>query len=129
MLKTVEAIQADSATIDVDRAAIDELKKQRDGHNANAISEQHEAIKAELDEIKQEEDGLYMTRSQLFEERRSLQQEIDILFSERRESTLRFREANEQYYEQFDEGSARGADWKCMQTEAEEEKKRKARVL
>ena len=127
--KTVENFQADSAAIDADRAAIDELKKQLDGHNANAISEQYEAIKAQLDEIKQEEDGLYMTRSQMFEERRWLQQEIDTLFSERRESALRFREANEQYYERFDEGSARGAERKRTQREAEEEEKRKARVL
>ena len=127
--KTVESFQVDSAAIDADRAVIDELKKRLDNHDANAISEQYETIKAELDEIKQEEDELYITRSQLFEERRLLQQEIDSLFSERRESTWRFREANEQYYGQFDEGSARGADRKRTQREAEEEEKRKARVL
>jgi len=129
MRKTVESFKADSDAIDADRAAVEELKKQLDDPEAKAISERYDAIKAELDEIKKEEDELYANRSQLFEERTSLQQQVEALFAERRESTARFREANDRYYEKLNEDRARRAERRRAQREAEEEEKRKARVL
>jgi hypothetical protein len=129
MRKTVESFKADSDAIDADRAAVEDLKKQLDDPEAKAISERYDAIKAELDEIKKEEDELYANRSQLFEERTSLQQQLDALFAERRESTARFREANDRYYEKLNEERARRAERRRAQREAEEEEKRKARVL
>ncbi|KAI9512183.1 hypothetical protein F5148DRAFT_1273820 [Russula earlei] len=89
----------------------------------------YDTIKAELDEIKKEEDELYANRSQLFEERSSLQQQIDAFFAERRESTSRFREANDRYYAKLNEDRARRAEQRRLQKEAEEEEKRKARAL
>lgn len=127
--KTVENFQAESDAIDADRAAIDELKKQLDDPEAKAISERYDAIKAELDEIKKEEDELYANRSQLFEERNTLQQQVDALFMERRESTARFREANDRYYAKLNEDRARRAERRRAQKEAEEEEKRQARVV
>jgi hypothetical protein len=127
--KTAETLQADSAAIDADRAAVEELKKQLDNSEAKAISERYEAIKAELDEMKKEDDEFYAIRSQLFEERRSLQQDLDALFFEQRESTLRFREANNRYYETLDEDYSLRADRARAQKEAEEHERRKARVI
>ena len=129
MRKTVESFKADSDAVDADRAAVEEFKKQLDDPEAKAISERYDAIKAELDEIKKEEDELYANRSQLFEERTSLQQQVDALFAERRESTARFREANDRFYEKLNEDRARRAERRRAQREAEEEEKRKARVL
>ena len=129
MRKTVESFKANSDSIDADRAAVEELKKQLDDPEAKAISERYDAIKAELDEIKKEEDELYANRSQLFEERTSLQQQLDALFAERRESTARFREANDRFYEKLNEDRARRAERWRAQKEAEEEEKRNARVL
>jgi hypothetical protein len=129
MRKTVESFKADSDAIDADRAAVDELKKQLDDPEAKAISERYDAIKAQLDEIKKEEDEVYANRSQLIEERQSLQQELDVLFAERRESTVQFREANDQYYEKINEDRARRAERRRAQKESEEEEKRKARAI
>jgi hypothetical protein len=128
MRKTVESFKADSDAIDADRAAVDELKKQLDDPEAKAISERYDAIKAQLDEIKKEEDEVYANRSQLVEERQSLQQQLDGLFAERRESTVQFRSANDQYYEKINEDRARRAERRRAQKETEEEEKRKARA-
>ena len=127
--RTVEGFQAVSDVIDADRAAVEELKKQLDDPEAKAISERYDAIKAELDEIKKEEDELYANRSQLFEERNALQHQIDALFMERRESTARFREANDRYYVKLSEDRARRAERRRAQKEAEEEEKRQARAI
>jgi len=127
--KTVENFKADSDAIDADRAAVEELKKQLDDPEAKAMSERYDAIKAELDEIKKEDDELHADRSRLFDERSALQQQIDALFSERRESAARFREANDRYYTKLNEDRARRAERLRAQKEAEEEEKRKARIL
>jgi hypothetical protein len=127
--KTVENFKADSDAIDMDRMAVEELKKQLDDPEAKAMSERYDAIKAELDEIKKEDDELYADRSRLLDERSALQQQIDALFKERRESAARFREANDRYYTKLNEDRARRAERLRAQKEAEEEEKRKARIL
>ncbi|KAI9448202.1 hypothetical protein H4582DRAFT_1899176 [Lactarius indigo] len=127
--RTVESFQADSDAIDADRAAVEELKKQLDDPEAKAVSERYEAIKAELDEIKKEEDELYANRSKLFDERTALQEQIDALLRERRESSAQFREANDRFYTKLNEDRARRAERARAQREAEEDEKRKARVL
>jgi hypothetical protein len=127
--RTVEGFQAESDAIDADRAAVEELKKQLDDPESKAVSERYDNIKAELDEIKKEEDELYANRSQLFEERNTLQQQVDALFLERRESTTRFREANDRFYAKLNEDRARRAERRRAQKEAEEEEKRQARVI
>jgi hypothetical protein len=127
--RTVETFQAESDAIDADRAAVEELKKQLDDPEAKATSERFDTIKAELDEIKKVEDELYAKRSELFDERTVLQEQIDALLRERRESAARFREDNDRYYAKLNEDRARRAARARDQREAEEEEKRKARAL
>ncbi|KAH8999278.1 hypothetical protein EDB92DRAFT_2006750 [Lactarius akahatsu] len=119
--RTVESFQADSDAIDADRAAVEELKKQLDDPEAKAISERYDAIKAETE--------LYANRSKLFDERTALQEQIDALLRERRESSAQFREANDRFYTKLNEDRARRAERARAQREAEEEEKRKARAL
>jgi hypothetical protein len=127
--RTVETFKADSDAIEADRAAVEELKKQLDDPEAKAISERYDAIKAELDEIKKEDDELHADRSKLYDERSALQQQIDALWNERRESTSRYREANDRFYTKLNEDRARRAERSRAQKEAEEAEKRKARTL
>ena len=75
-----------SHAIGANRATVKELKKELDDPEAKAISERYDAIKAQLNEIK-EEDELYANRSQLFEERMSVQQQLDVLFAKQTESS------------------------------------------
>jgi len=58
-----------------------------------------------------------------------VQQQLDALFSERRESNARFREANDRFYTKLSEDRARRAEQRRKQKEAEDEEKRQARVL
>ena len=75
-----------SHAIGANRATVEELKKELDDPEAKAISERYDVIKAQLNEIK-EEDELYANRSQLFEERMSVQQQLDVLFAKQTESS------------------------------------------
>ena len=67
----LRASQADSDAIGANRIAVEELKKELDGPEEKVISERYDTFKAQLDEIK--EDELYANRSQLFDERTSIQ--------------------------------------------------------
>ena len=117
-----------SHAIGANRATVEELKKELDDPGAKAISERYDAIKAQLNEFK-EEDELYANRSQLFEERMSVQQQLDVLFAKQTESSPQFRKANGWYYEKVNEDMARRAKRQCVQKGAKKEGKKKARVL
>ena len=65
----------------------------------------------------------------MFDERNGLQEQIDALLRERRESTARFREANDRFYAKLNEDRARRAERARAQREADEEEKRKTRAL
>jgi hypothetical protein len=127
--KTVESFQADSDAIDAERAAVETLRKRLDDPEAKASSDRYDAIKAEWDEIKAEADEFYADRLKLVQERDSLQRLLDMLFSERRESTLRLHEANERYFAKVKEDRARRAEQRRVQREGEEGEKRKARAI
>ena len=123
--RVVEGFQAEQNSIEQDRAKIDELRKQLDDPAAKAVSERYDAIKAELDELKKESDELFAGRSKLFEERDNIQNEFNALLNERRESTQRFREANDQYWNKVNEDRARRAEQQRQQRIAEEARKKK----
>lgn len=108
--KTVESFQADSDTLDAERAAVEELKKQLDDLEAKATSERHDVIKVKEDEIETDLNA----NSKVFQGRLRRQ-----LFSEPRQSTSWFQEDNnERYYAKFNE--ERHAEWQRAQGEAED---------
>ncbi|KAF8592344.1 hypothetical protein K439DRAFT_1315666, partial [Ramaria rubella] len=123
--RTVESFQADQEAIEADRARTDELRKQLDDPEAKAVSERFDAIRAELDELKKESDEAYAGRNKLFEERNAFSAELDVLFSRKRESAQRYREATDRYYQKVNEERARRAERLKAQRAAEEEEKRK----
>ncbi|KAH7914348.1 hypothetical protein BJ138DRAFT_1133450 [Hygrophoropsis aurantiaca] len=122
--RTVENFQADQDSIEADRRAADELRKQLDDPESKAISDRYEVIKAELDELKKEADEAYAGRNKLFEERDGLQAQINALFNEKRESAQRFREANDRYWAKLNEDRARRAERARVQRAAEENQKK-----
>jgi len=122
--KIVERFQADDESIEADRRAADELRKQLDDPESKEISERYDAIKAELDGLKKEADEAYAGRSKLFEERDGLQAQINALFNEKRESTSRFREANDRYWTKVNEDRARRAE-RARKQRADEEAQKK----
>jgi hypothetical protein len=122
--RTVESFEAEQESIEADRRAADELRKQLDDPESRAMSDRFDAIKAELDELKKESDDAYAGRNKLFEERDSLQAEINTLYNAKRESSQRFRDANDRYWAKINEDRARRAEKMRAQRLAEETAKK-----
>lgn len=123
--RVVEGFQTEQDSIEQDRAKIDELRKQLDDPAFKTVSERYDAIKAELDELKKDSDEAFAGRAKLFEERDNIQNEINILFNEKRESSLRYRDANDQYWNKVNEDRARRSELQRQQRAAEEARKKK----
>ncbi|TRM67568.1 hypothetical protein BD626DRAFT_479165 [Schizophyllum amplum] len=118
--RTVESFQNDQASIEADRARLDELRQQLDDPDFKAASDRYDTIKAELDEIKKVEDVAYAGRSKLFAERDELQAEINTLYNQKRESTRLYRDANDRYWNKVNEDRARRAERARAQRAADE---------
>ncbi|KAJ7180093.1 hypothetical protein C8R43DRAFT_841777, partial [Mycena crocata] len=126
--RTVESFQADQEAIEKDRSAAEELRKQLDDPVAKAASERYDAIQAELAELKKEGDAAYAGRSKLFEERDTIQAELNTLFNEKRESSQRFRDINDRYWAKVNEDRAKRAERLRTQRAAEELQKKQERA-
>jgi hypothetical protein len=122
--RTVEGLQADEDTIQADRDAITELKKQLDDPEGKAMADRYDTIQAELDELKKQSDEVQATRGKLLDERTALQAELDILYNRKRESAHNFRAANDRFYAKLTEDRARRAERERAQRAAEEEAKK-----
>ncbi|KAG0709640.1 hypothetical protein DFH29DRAFT_993046 [Suillus ampliporus] len=118
--KIVEKFQAEQESIEADRQEAEQLKKLLDDPESKGISERYDTIKAELDELKKESDEAYAGRTKLFEERDGLQAQISALFNEKRESSQRFRDANDRHWAKMQEDRARRAERARTQRLAEE---------
>jgi hypothetical protein len=118
--RTVESFEAEQESIEADRRAADELRKQLDDPESKAVSDRFDAIKAELDELKKESDDAYAGRNKLFEERDSLQAEVNTLYNSKRDSAQRFRDANDRYWAKVNEDRARRAEKMRAQRQADE---------
>ena len=123
--RILEGFQADYDAIDKDKVKIEELRKELDDPEAQALSDRYDAIKAELDELKKESDDSYAGRTKLFEERDNIQNDLGSLFTEKRESAQRYREGNDRYWNKINEERAKRAERQRLQRAAEEAQKKK----
>lgn len=123
--RMVEGFQVEQDSIEAERAKADALRKELDDPEAKAISEKYEAITAELDQLKKEGDEAYANRSKLLDERTAFQQQLDVLYQQKRESAQAFREANDRYWSKVNEDKARRAERMRAQRAAEEQEKKK----
>lgn len=122
--RAVESFQADQESIEADRLAADELRKQLDDPESKAAFDRLDAVKAELDELKKEQDEAYAGRNKLFEERDLLQAELNTLFNSKRDSASRFRENNDRYWAKVNEDRARRAERQRAERQAAEQEKK-----
>ena len=123
--RTVEGFQADQESIEADRAAADELRKQLDDPESKAMSEKYDTIQTELDELKKAAEQSQEARNKLQDERTELQAQLDTLYNLKRESASRYREANDTFYQKLQEDRARRAERARAQREADEQAKKK----
>ncbi|KAH7887734.1 hypothetical protein F5I97DRAFT_2057419 [Phlebopus sp. FC_14] len=122
--KTLENFQATQDSIDTDRRAADELRKQLDDPDFKAMSERYDSIKAELDELKRMAAEANAGRTKLFDERDGLQAQINALFTEKRASAQRYQEEHDRYWIKVQEDRARRAEKLREQRAAEEAQKK-----
>lgn len=123
--RIVEGFQADQDAIEADRAKADEIRQQLDDPEAKAASERYDAIKAELDELKKEGDEAHASRSKLLDERTAIQGQLDELWTRKRESATRYKEANDKFYAKLNEDRARRIERQRAQRAEQEEAKKK----
>ncbi|RDX55655.1 hypothetical protein OH76DRAFT_1428793 [Lentinus brumalis] len=122
--RIVEGFQTEQESIEAERAKAEELRKQLDDPEAKAASERYDAIKAELDELKKEGDEAYASRSKLLDERTAIQAQLDELYSRKRESAQRYKDANDKFYTKLNEDRARRAERQRAERAAYEEAKK-----
>ncbi|KAF9534319.1 nuclear segregation protein Bfr1 [Crepidotus variabilis] len=125
--RILESFQADHEAVEGFKTKLDELRKELDDPAAKAVSERYDAIKAELDEIKKESDEAYAGRSKLFEERDSIQNQLNNLYNQKRESAQNYRDSNDRYWAKVNEDRARRAE-KARQQRLEEEATKKREI-
>nr|VWO95496.1 Salicylate biosynthesis isochorismate synthase (EC (Isochorismate mutase) [Ganoderma boninense] len=123
--RIVEGFQADQDAIEADRTKADEIRAQLDDPEAKAASERYDAIKAELDELKKEGDEAHASRSKLLDERTAIQGQLDELWTRKRESASRYKEANDKFYAKLNEDRARRIERQRAQRAEQEEAKKK----
>lgn len=123
--KAVESFQAEQASIDASKQAIDELRQQLDDPVAKAASERYDAIKGELDELQKQGDEAAAGRKKLFSERDSIQAQLTELFEKKRSLTQLYRDANDRHWQKVNEERQRRADKLRQQRAAEEVAKKK----
>ena len=124
-LRVVESFQAEQASIEADRAAVEELNKQIDDPVLKAASERYDAIKKELDEIKKTADEAAAGRNKLFKERDDIQAKLNEAYETKRASAAAFREANDRFYTKLNEDRQRRAERARAEKAAEEKAKKK----
>ena len=122
--RAVEGFQAEQATIDYEKEQAEQLRAQLDDPEAKAISERYETLNAELDDLKKKSDDAYANKSKLYDEQHALQAEVDELWSLKKESHQRFKEAGQKHWTKVKEDRARKAEWFRQQKETEEKQKR-----
>ncbi|KAF9055283.1 hypothetical protein BDZ89DRAFT_975662 [Hymenopellis radicata] len=123
--RTVEGFQSIQDSIETDRKTIEDLRKQLDDPDFKATSDRFDTIKAELDELKKEGDEAYAGRSKLFEERDDLQNQLNVLWTSKRESSQQYRDNNDRYWAKVNEDRARRAERARAQRAAEEAEKKR----
>ena len=122
--RTVEGFQAEQAAIDYAKEEEEQLRTQLDDPEAKAISDRYEKLKAEFDDLKRENDEAFANRNKLFDERNALQREIDTLWSLKKESYQRFKDAGDRYRVRFKEEQAKRSERLRQQKAAEEQQKK-----
>jgi len=122
--RTVENFQAEQAAIDHEKEEEAQLRAQLEDPEAKAVSERYEKLKAELDDLQRQSDEAFANRNQLFEERDALQREVDEFWSLKKESSQRYKAANDRHWAKSKEDQAKRAEKLRQQRAAEEQQKK-----
>ncbi|GAA5968039.1 hypothetical protein JCM3765_003563 [Sporobolomyces pararoseus] len=122
--KTVESFSTLQASIDNDKKKIDEVRALLDDPEQKKLDEKFKSIKKELDEVNKKMDEQSKSRDALFDERNTLSQQLDELFTKKKASAQNFRESNNKYYEKLNADRAKREEKRREERRAQEASKR-----
>ncbi|GAA6015531.1 hypothetical protein JCM11491_004384 [Sporobolomyces phaffii] len=122
--KTVESFGTLQSAIDSDKKKIDEVRALLDDPEQKKLDEQFKSIKRELDEVNKKMEEQSKGRDALFDERNTLSQQLDELFTKKKASAQNFREANNKYYEKLNSDRAKRDEKRREERRAHEASKR-----
>ncbi|CBQ70243.1 related to BFR1-Nuclear segregation protein [Sporisorium reilianum SRZ2] len=123
--KVVENFDTLQASIDADRAQVDQLKSTLDSPEAKALNKRYDEIKAELDAIQAEQDKQAGSRGKLLDQRTQLSSQLDALYQTRRDRQAAFRAANDTFYAKLNQERERRVQKQREERAAHEAEKRK----
>ncbi|CDR88259.1 related to BFR1-Nuclear segregation protein [Sporisorium scitamineum] len=123
--KVVENFDTLQASIDADRAKVDQLKSTLDSPEAKALNKRYDEIKAELDAIQAEQDKQAGSRGRLLDQRTQLSSQLDALYQSRRDRQAAFRAANDAFYAKLNQERERRLQKQREERAAHEAEKRK----
>lgn len=123
--RLIEGFQSQQEAIDAEKAKADAFRKQLDDPEFKAISERYDTIKTELDQLKKEGDEAYSSRNDLFDQRSTLQAELDVLWDKKKASAKEYREAQDIYWAKVKEDRERKAEKARSARRAAEDEKKK----
>ncbi|TKY85275.1 hypothetical protein EX895_006355 [Sporisorium graminicola] len=123
--KVVENFDSLQASIDADRAKVDQLRSTLDSPEAKALNKRYDEIKAELDAIQAEQDKQAGSRGKLLDQRTQLSSQLDALYQARRDRQAAFRAANDTFYAKLNQERERRVAKQREERAALEAEKRK----
>ncbi|KAN0059788.1 multicopy suppressor of BFA (Brefeldin A) [Thecaphora frezii] len=122
--RNVEALATMQASIDEDRAKVDQLKATLDDPESKALNKRYDEIKAELDEIQKEQEKAAGSRGKLLDQRTALSAQLDELYQQRRDRQAAFRAANDHFYQRLNAEREKRLEKQRAERQAAEEAKR-----
>ncbi|EGG06035.1 uncharacterized protein MELLADRAFT_43674 [Melampsora larici-populina 98AG31] len=116
--KLVDAFGPQQEAIEAEKAKVENLRKLLDDPENKNVNDRWAAIKEELDQINAKLNEANKGRDKLFEERNQLQDTLTELFTKKRESATRYKEANDKYYAKMQEDRQRRIERQKTEREA-----------
>ncbi|KAI8456572.1 hypothetical protein BY996DRAFT_4528900, partial [Phakopsora pachyrhizi] len=108
--KLVESFGPQQDAIEAEKERVDSLRKKLDDPDQKSTSERWAQIKAELEKLNDKLAETSKSRDKLFEERNKLQDQLNVLYEKKRESALRYKDANDKYYTKMQDDQQRRID-------------------
>ncbi|KAH9812133.1 hypothetical protein DFH28DRAFT_980204 [Melampsora americana] len=116
--KLVDAFGPQQEAIEGEKAKVEKLRKLLDDPENKTVNDRWAAIKEELDQINDKLNEANKGRDKLFEERNQLQDTLTEVFTKKRESASRYKEANDKYYAKMQEDRQRKIERQKTEREA-----------
>lgn len=116
--KLVDAFGPQQEAIEAEKAKVESFRKLLDDPENKTVNDRWAAMKEELDQINDKLNEANKGRDKLFEERNQLQDTLTEVFTKKRESASRYKEANDKYYAKMQEDRQRRIERQKTEREA-----------